>query len=169
MKLDFCPACGADLSAQDNTHYTCVNGHDYFNNPRAAAAVILINSKGELLFGERAREPQKGKYDFPGGFVDFGETGEQAAEREMQEELSVKPLDLTLVTTIANHYDKLTTTVDLIYICRKWEGELQPADDVASLVWKPLSFLEGPEFAWPEGYKHLPEALRAILATDQVA
>lgn len=163
MKLDFCPTCGATLEAQDSTHYRCINGHDYFNNPRAAVATILVNANGELLFAERARNPQKGKYDLPGGFVDFGETGEQAAMREAKEELGVTPRSLTLVATVSNHYDALTTTVDLIYICREWDGEITPDDDVASVAWKPISFIEGPDFAWPEGYKHLPELLRNVL------
>lgn len=164
MKLDFCPTCGATLTAQDDTHYRCENGHDYFNNPRAAVAIILVNPEGQLLFAERAREPQKGKYDFPGGFVDYGETGQQAIEREAEEELGITPQSLTLVTTVSNHYDALTTTVDLIYICREWDGEITPADDVASVTWQPISFIEGPEFAWPEGYKHLPELLKSMLA-----
>lgn len=166
MKLDFCPTCAAAMHALDDTHYRCVNGHEYFNNPRTAAAIILVNDRNKLLFSERAREPQKGKYDFPGGFVDFGETAQAAAARELEEELGVTSQDLTLITTVANHYTELTTTVDCVYICRTWEGEITPDDDVASVAWKPISFIESPEFAWFDAYKHLPEILRDILATD---
>jgi mutator protein MutT len=168
MKLDFCTACGAELSAQDDTHYKCVNGHDYFNNPRAATAIILINDKDELLFAERARNPQKGKYDFPGGFVDFGETAETAARRELQEELGVESQRLELITTIANRYDELTTTVDCIYICRAWTNEILPADDVASISWQPVSFIETSAFAWPEGYKDLPQTLHDYLQNNRL-
>lgn len=57
-------------------------------------AVILLN--GEIVLIRRKNEPYKGMYALPGGFVEIGETTEQAVEREAKEEtgLSVKIIEM---------------------------------------------------------------------------
>lgn len=47
-------------------------------------AVIILNSKIVLI--KRKRPPYKGKFALPGGFVDIGETTEEAVAREVLEE-----------------------------------------------------------------------------------
>ena len=41
---------------------------------------------GRLLLVKRDEEPDRGRWSFPGGAVEFGETTEQAAIRELKEE-----------------------------------------------------------------------------------
>lgn len=74
-----CPACGFVA----------------FADPKVAATV-LIECNGEMLLVRRAVDPQRGRWCFPGGFVDFGEDPIDAARRECQEEagISVDSLDL---------------------------------------------------------------------------
>lgn len=148
MKLDFCPTCGQRLQQQTPTHYRCENSHDYYNNARAATAIILINDREELLFSRRARDPRQGYYDFPGGFVDFGESAYEGAVRELKEELGIQPGQLALLTTVTNQYLELVTTVDCVYTCRSWQGEFAPADDVSALEWHSLAFMHSDQFAW---------------------
>ncbi len=52
----------------------------YFHNP-AAAVMVAITVKDELLIAIRGREPGLGGWDLPGGFVDPDESLEQAAIR----------------------------------------------------------------------------------------
>jgi len=153
MKLNFCPTCAAPLTASTTTHYRCPAGHEYFNNPRATVLLLLINDQSELLFARRAHEPQKDKYDFPGGFVDYGETGLQAVQRELAEETGAQALQLTLIGSVANEYEELVSTVDCVYACTAWQGELTPQDDVAALEWQPLDFMNSAQFAWPGVYR----------------
>lgn len=155
MKLHFCPECAAPLAKLTSTRYRCERGHSYFNNPRAACSVVFMNAAGELLYAKRAREPLAGKYDFPGGFLDYGEDAYQAAQREMLEEagLHVAAADLQLIDTSANHYQENITTCDFVFLCSTWQGSPEPADDVAALEWHPIAFLRSPRFAWP--YPHL--------------
>jgi mutator protein MutT len=99
---------------------------------------------GKALFVIRGREPSKGAYDIPGGFVDFGETPEQAAVRELTEELGITVYedDLTLLTTFGNEYTYKDTDIyctDIVYVVTEWEGEFTPMDDVADCMWLPFS------------------------------
>lgn len=147
MKLQFCPYCAAPLAQKDQTTYECANGHGYWNNAKSATTIVLYND-GLALFAERAREPQKGKYDFPGGFVNFGEDAAKAAYRELQEETGIREATLELIGSVSNTYDEVTSTCDLIYLCTGWQGEPVASDDVASFVWRPLNFMNTPDFAW---------------------
>ncbi len=142
----------------------CPNGHAFFNNPHASCSVILINQNNELLFSKRANEPHKDQYDFPGGFLEFNEDAYQAAVREADEELgiAIKTEDLELIDSELNDYLENDQACDFVFICRKWDGQLHPADDVASYEWKPLDFLRSPDFAWP--YPHLYGKLEKLLS-----
>lgn len=163
MRLLFCTECAAPLVKDNDTKYTCTNGHPYYNNPRAACSIIFVNDKGELLYSKRAHEPAAGKYDFPGGFLDYGEDAYRASQREITEELGaqIDAADLELLDTGANHYSENVTTCDVVFLCRKWQGAFQPADDVAACEWKPLDFLLSDDFAWP--YAFLYDKLKKVL------
>ena len=53
------------------------------------AAAIPVTPGGEILLLRRAFDPGKDLWTFPGGFVDLGESVEQAAHREAKEELGI--------------------------------------------------------------------------------
>jgi 8-oxo-dGTP pyrophosphatase MutT (NUDIX family) len=87
----FCPKCGAEkLVSEDGKSVTCVGcGFRYFHNMAAAVMGILVTPAG-ILLTRRAEDPGKGMLDFPGGFVDYGESLEEALTREIQEELGIR-------------------------------------------------------------------------------
>ena len=76
-----------------------------------------------------------GMWEFPGGKVDPGETPEVALIRELNEELGVDVTEACLAPfTFASHtYPEFHLLMPL-YVCRRWEGEIEPR--------------EGQEFAW---------------------
>jgi mutator protein MutT len=161
MKLNFCPECSAPLHQKTKTEYVCDNGHPYWNNPRTAVAVVLLNNNNEVLYSKRAHNPKQGLYDFPGGFVDYGETIYEAMTRELQEETGLIAKELTLIHSTAQIYVENTSVCDVVFVTRKWQGQPVPADDVAALEWKPIEFIDSKEFAW--GYSGLVEKLRNFI------
>ncbi len=65
---------------------TCTKcGHVHYLDPKVAACVIFRWGDGVFLM-RRSIEPGLGRWTFPGGFVDGGETLEEAARREAREE-----------------------------------------------------------------------------------
>lgn len=86
----FCPKCGSRAERKLPNLLICPNcGYDFYINPASTNAVILENSKGEILIVKRKFEPKKGYLDLPGGFVEPGESLEQSAIREVKEELGI--------------------------------------------------------------------------------
>ena len=66
-------------------------------------AAFVEGKDGRWLFIRRAKEPGKGKLAPPGGFVDIGETGENAAQREIREELGVELSDFAICLFATEH------------------------------------------------------------------
>lgn len=65
--------------------------------PLLTVDCVVLNPRGEVLLIERKNEPFRGHFALPGGFVDIGETVEDACRRELMEETGVKAGKLTLV------------------------------------------------------------------------
>ena len=103
LPLTFCPRCGEDSlrpTAAKSVHCDACNFLYFHNN--AAAAGTVIRCGDEVLFVERGLEPSKGLLDIPGGFVDYGESLEQAAIRETQEEVGVQLDRVEYLTSFPN-------------------------------------------------------------------
>ena len=67
-----------------------------YRNPVFGADGIIIQD-GKVLLVKRANEPFAGMYALPGGFMDHGETSEEAAVREVEEETGLRTEVLDLV------------------------------------------------------------------------
>ena len=117
--------------------------------PRPAVTVDIIvlrkvNDQQELLLIERLNEPYKNKWALPGGFVDIDEELEIAAYRELQEETSIKNIELSQFHTFGKlGRDPRGRTISIIYY-----GELndhnqliQAGDDAKNLDWFPVNNL----------------------------
>ncbi|MEO1616386.1 MAG: NUDIX domain-containing protein, partial [Planctomycetota bacterium] len=75
----FCPRCGAAAESVGQVPFQCGKcGFSHYFGPVAAVGGLIVNDADELLLVRRARDPGKGKWGLPGGFVDRGETIEQA-------------------------------------------------------------------------------------------
>src|SRR4051812_21277495 len=87
----FCPRCGAGgLNVDYPRSIGCaVCGHQAFYNPKPVACAIPRDEQGRLVLLRRGFDPGKGLWTFPGGFVDLGESVEDAARREAREELDI--------------------------------------------------------------------------------
>lgn len=136
--LKFCPRCGsAHFPATGSRSFKCSDcSFNYYVNSSAAVAVLLFNEKGELLFTRRAIEPHLGKLDLPGGFIDPMETGEQAAIREIQEELGIPIHSLRYFCSYPNEYvfsGYSVYTLDLAFLAKTESiHEMIAMDDVSS-------------------------------------
>lgn len=86
----FCPACGQPVGprALENDHrprLICPDGHVTWRNPRVVVGAVPV-SGGRLYLARRAIEPGLGRWTYPGGFLEVGESAQEGARRETEEE-----------------------------------------------------------------------------------
>ncbi len=141
LPLRYCPRCGErSLRARKSRAVRCSGcGFLYFHN-NAAAAGTVVRCGPDVLFIERGQEPSKGLIDVPGGFVDYGESLEQAAIRETHEEVGLLLDEVSYLYSFANVYryaGVVYQTCDVYFEASVDERPaLAPADDAASCCWR---------------------------------
>jgi NADH pyrophosphatase NudC (nudix superfamily) len=85
--LSYCPHCGGAVSVavpQDGNRlrYVCQNcAAVLYENPKLVVGCVT-EYDGRILLCKRAIEPRNGYWTVPAGFMELGETLEQAAVRE---------------------------------------------------------------------------------------
>ena len=91
----FCPRCGGELElrllvAHDPERLTCKQcSFVFYLDPKVAAGAIL-ELDGGIVLGRRSIEPCVGTWGFPSGYADRGERVEDAAAREVLEEVGLE-------------------------------------------------------------------------------
>src|SRR5919107_4140953 len=86
----FCPRCGRAADVEYPRFISCPHcGYGAYYNPKPVAAAIPATPDGRIILLRRGFDPGKGLWTFPGGFVDLGESVEDAARREADEELGI--------------------------------------------------------------------------------
>ncbi len=128
-------------------------------NPALTVDGVLIED-GKVLLIRRGREPFRGKWAFPGGFVEYGEKVEDAVIREFREETGIDAeiIDLLGVYSDANR-DPRGYTVSIVYLLKKKGGEIRGGDDASEARFFPIDEL--PEMAFDHG-KIVRDAIRTI-------
>lgn len=147
----YCPKCGGEFKDNNIKSKKCAScGFTYYFNPSAAVVAIIRNQRGEILVATRAKEPAKGSYDLPGGFVDCFESGEQSVAREVKEECNLDVVETKYLFSIPNIYpysDFHVHTLDMFFECTVSDfSPLEAADDVASLRFVALKDIDPKDF-----------------------
>lgn len=137
----FCPRCGSESLAAGEVPFRCAQcEYAFFFGPVTAVGGILPDERGRVLLIRRARNPGRGRFGLPGGFVDRGESGETALRREVQEELNLEVTDFQFLLSLPNFYtygDVTAPVVDLFFVCQCHDlDRVQPnSDEVAAWDW----------------------------------
>ena len=87
-------------------------------------AAVLIDPDGRVLVCQRtATQSHPGKWEFPGGKVEPGESPEAALRRELWEELGVEPCPTCLQPfSFASHAYQDFHLLMPLFLCRQWDG-----------------------------------------------
>ena len=115
----------------------------YPDRPIVAVLAVVLRGEGSdtrALIVQRAQQPNAGRWGFPGGVLELGETVTAGAMRELLEEtgIAAKPAGILDV------HDAITRDADgrvqfhylLIAVRGIWQsGEGEPADDAAACAW----------------------------------
>lgn len=100
------------------------------------AAVALVDPDGRVLLAQRPEgKSMAGLWEFPGGKIEPGETPEIALIRELQEELGIDTWASCLAPlSFASHAYEGFHLLMPLFVCRKWQGEVQSREGQA-LKW----------------------------------
>lgn len=119
-EFKMCPKCGSNkIKYVNDRKWFCSDcGFDLYNNIAAAVGIIIQDRYDNVLFEIRAKEPKKGYLALPGGFVDGGESAEEAIVRECREEIGFDIENPVFVCTNPNTYpykDFVYKTCDIFF------------------------------------------------------
>jgi 8-oxo-dGTP diphosphatase len=121
-----------------------------YSYPRPAVTVdaILISPNKSVLLIERGREPFKGKWELPGGFINMDEELAVACQRELEEETGLRVGELKQFRAYGgvNRDPRHRTISVLFYAFTDDELVACAGDDAANAQWFPLDEL--PELAF---------------------
>ncbi|KRT72003.1 MAG: hypothetical protein XU13_C0032G0031 [Candidatus Rokubacteria bacterium CSP1-6] len=149
--IRFCPLCGSDLvrvplppdQKEEAVCSTC--GFVFYLNPKVVAGTIPAED-GRILLVRRNINPSKGKWTFPGGFVDWGETVAGAALRETLEETGLR-VDLDGLVGVYSYPD--APVVIVVYRARVAGGALQLNHEIQEFAWLSPGEIPWDDLAFP--------------------
>jgi ADP-ribose pyrophosphatase YjhB (NUDIX family) len=112
--------------------------------------------KDKILFAKRAIEPRKGFWTLPAGYMELGETTEQAAQREAKEEACA---DIEIDRLLAMYSVARIGQVQIMYRARLLNADVAcgvESEEVALLDWTdiPWDQLAFPTVVWALAHFH---------------
>lgn len=148
----FCPKCAAPLETR------VVEEHDprprlvcpacafiFYIDPKVAVGAV-VRGPGGLLLLKRSIEPSYGKWTFPGGYVDRGETLEDAAVREAREETGVE-IELGPLLRLDSYAGR--GIVMAVFEASHKAGEARPTAEALEVKWVGPGEIPWSDLAFP--------------------
>lgn len=118
-----------------------LEGKEKGRKTRAVTADGLVIQKEKILLVRRNHGPYEGFWAIPGGYVELGETCEEAVLREVEEEtgLKTKIKDFVGVYSAPSRDPKQTITV--AYLLAIKDGTVQKSEEATDIKWFSLNKL----------------------------
>ena len=149
--IRFCPLCGAALVRQRvgpeaREEMVCAGCEFVFYVNQKVVAATIPWHEGRLLLTRRAINPAHGKWTFPGGYVDWGETVDAGALRETWEETG---LTVELGGLVGVYSYPSTPVVIVVYEATVTGGRLTLCHENDRLEWVTPAEIPWDELAFP--------------------
>lgn len=146
-----CPRCGSSVfSVHDERSKKCAEcGFVYYHNASSAVAAFIVDGAGRMLVCRRRLDPARGTLDLPGGFVDPGETLEEAVRREVLEETGCRVRVERYLFSLSNTYRYSSFdvhTCDAFFLCSMERGVPEASDDAEAVAWMSVGEVEAERF-----------------------
>jgi len=143
----YCPICATPLKigkieGRERKYCPNCNFIDY-KNPLPVALAIAVKDKRFLLI-KRGVPPKKGMWGAPSGFIELGETAEEACLRELKEETGVSGEIVKLVGVVSREDKEIYGDMLIVkYLVKVNEGKLVPGEEVEDVRFFDIAELPG--------------------------
>jgi ADP-ribose pyrophosphatase YjhB (NUDIX family) len=133
-EYNYCPICGTCLEIGmiegRNRKYCPECDFIDYKNPLPVAIAVAVKDKKFLLI-KRGIPPKKGMWGSPSGFVESGETPEEACLRELREETGISGEIVKLIGVVRREDKEIYGDMLMVkYLVKVSGGELTPGDEV---------------------------------------
>jgi ADP-ribose pyrophosphatase YjhB (NUDIX family) len=150
--MKYCGSCGAEFkqarTQQGHPRLACERcGAIYYQNPRIiVSCAVCIGDK--VLMCRRAEEPGRGQWAVPSGFLEIGESLEDGAARETQEEtgLILDPDRLELCSVV--NMTAIEQVAIMFRVMLETMPELSPGPECLELAFMSAHEVPEDQFAW---------------------
>lgn len=123
-------------------------------------ACAIVEHEGRMFIQQRQEDDVwGGLWEFPGGRLQNGESPEQAAIRELQEETEIRAGDFRPFATVVHHYTRYRVTLHS-YFCEA-QGVPQPNLHAAQ-QYRWVTFQELAQYPFPSGHRQLIARMRTL-------
>jgi NAD+ diphosphatase len=162
----YCPRCGAEVRRDESWVDCDTCGFSHLASSATGVGAFVLDEDGRVLLARRAFQPDKGKWDSPGGFLEEGEDPIAGLRRELREEAGIEVDVGSFVGGFVGTYGDPPNeryVLNLVWAARLAAGDPAPSDDVSELRWFSKDALPGDgdlAFRW------LAPSLRAWAATE---
>ena len=133
--MSYCPDCGFALEPplfEGRLQGRCPSCRRiHFPNPKLVAGVI-VSKDDQVALGKRGAPPGIGLWSFAVGYVNQGEVVEEAARREVKEELGI---DVHLTRLVGIYSEPQQPVVLVVYAGIVLGGALTPGSDMQEADW----------------------------------
>jgi len=135
----FCSACGARMRTVDDdglSRWSCPDcGTIDYENPKPCVTALVVRSS-RLLLLRRALDPGAGLWDFPGGFLEKGETPEAGLRREILEELGTEVKSARFFGFFPDNYGESKIPIlNIVYVCELKGGIAGRGEEFTETGW----------------------------------
>jgi ADP-ribose pyrophosphatase YjhB (NUDIX family) len=157
----YCPICATPLQigfiAGRRRKYCPKCDFVDYRNPLPVAVAVAVKGKRFLLI-KRGSPPQRGTWGSPSGFIESGETPEEACLRELKEETGISGEIARLIGVIGREDKEIYGDMVVVrYLVKIKSGKITPGDEVENA--KFFDIAELPSY-YVDIYKDLIEEIQ---------
>jgi ADP-ribose pyrophosphatase YjhB (NUDIX family) len=144
-RYKYCPVCAGTLKREPIEGYKRLQclacGEIVYENPKSSVAILCRNDQNEILLVLRRVDPGAGLWCLPGGFIEMGETVQQAALRELKEETGLIAEIVRVVDAASKLNGYYGDVVVVAFEAKITGGVLCAGDDASDARFFPLNTL----------------------------